>query len=180
MNYAAKLINDKIYNNIMKNITKIEETDRFYNWYHGRTEIQLPFYDRNGQFNYVVNTAAVSGTISTQFFGNKFDADKVETVLQYTLRVYPPAVIETNENVTLHLEIENVTMKDEKVFKDTIEVNFDLRRNFTPPSDFKKVILDRTVSIGDVKKQRLEVMPGFKVSWYYSCHPCGIERIRGL
>ena len=71
-------------------------------------------------------------------------------------------------------------MKDEKVFKDTIEVNFDLRRNFTPPSDFKKMILDRTVSIGDVKKQRLEVMPGFKVSWYYSCYPCGIERIRGL
>ena len=43
-----------------------------------------------------------------------------------------------------------------------------LSKNYTPPKVDKYVKLERKVSIEDVKKLKLTVMPGFKLTWYYS------------
>ena len=57
-------------------------------------------------------TAASSGAISTQHFGEEFDADKVETGLFYLVRVYPPASVQNNPNITLHFNIEKISIRN--------------------------------------------------------------------
>ena len=45
--------------------------------------------------------------------------------------------------------------------------NFSERYN--PPGSYEKMLYsDRVVSMKDVRKQSLTLMPGFKLSWYYS------------
>ena len=123
-------------------------------------------------------TAASSGSISTQYFGEQFDAEKVETDLYYQVYVYPPASVRNNPNVTLHIDIEKVSLEDlssgEDKFRVKLTTIMETHRtyNFTPPTDNRYYIeLSREVLPADVRKQKLEVMPGFRVSWHYS----GIE-----
>ena len=40
--------------------------------------------------------------------------------------------------------------------------------NFTPPGYSRDMILSRDVSSEDVETQKLDVMPGFRLSWWYS------------
>ena len=84
----------------------------------------IPFYrsEYPASFNYFVYTSATSGSIFTQYFGEEFDADKVETgPLTYYLSVYPPASAKKNNpNVTLHFEFEMVSMKDLSSGYDTL------------------------------------------------------------
>ena len=78
------------YDNTMKNLSKIEEKDRFYNWYHGYSWIVLTSYYLNA-LQITMETSATSGTISTEYFGDKFDKDLVETNVQFDIDVYPPS-----------------------------------------------------------------------------------------
>ena len=67
-------------------------------------------------------TAVSSGSVPTQYFGEEFDADKVETNLQYTVYVKTPASVRNNPNVTLHLDVEKVFMTDLSSGEDTLYV----------------------------------------------------------
>ena len=42
--YAVGLIQDHVYNDIMTNISLLEEENRYYNWYMGYTKIKLPYW----------------------------------------------------------------------------------------------------------------------------------------
>ena len=146
-NYAMELLYDHLYDNIMRNLSKLEDNDRYYNWYHGYTRIKLPSYIPPSEYStlgsfvlYDVFTAASSGSISTKYFGEEFDADKVETDLYYIVNIYPPASVRNNPNVTLHLDVEKVFMKDLSSGRDTLyvggtQVETSRRSfNFTPPT----------------------------------------------
>ena len=127
-------------------------------------------------------TAASSGSISTQYFGEQFDADKVETSLYYVVRVIPSASARNNPNITLHIDVESVSLEDLLGGEDILRVDgttmIETHRtyNYTPPtggrnSDSYHISLSRRVIPADVRKQKLNVMPGYRVSWHYS----GIE-----
>ena len=48
--YAVELLYDHLYDLVMTNLSKIEDNDRYYNWYHGYTHIDIPYvsvYDGN-------------------------------------------------------------------------------------------------------------------------------------
>ena len=185
-NYAMELLYDHLYDNIMRNLSKYEDNDRYYNWYHGYTKIELPDYVSSSfhpsYFFYNVDTAASSGSISTQQFGEKFDADKVETgPLVYYVTLHPPASVRNNTNVTLHLDVEMVSMKALSSGRDTLTVagtRVETSRrsfNFTPPTGeessfapFYTIGLVREVLPEDIMRQKLQTMPGFKVTWHYS------------
>ena len=172
----------------MRNISKL---DRYYNWYHGYTEISQPtIYESAGLVDYRLYTTATSGTISTQYFGDNFDADKVETKVYYQVYVYPPESVRNNPNVTLHFDTEKLSMKElsSSTGKDRLRLNgytgnmkensTHASVNFTPPdssgsywSTSNFITLDRNVILADVLKQKLDLMPGFRFNWYYS----GIE-----
>ena len=181
----------------MRNMSKLEDNGRYYNWYHGYTEIRPhDYYSTIGfsRFEYIVNTAASSGTIATKHFGDKFDADKVETKLWYRVHVFPPDSVRNNTNVTLHLDIEKVSLKDLTNGHDTLNVEYTTVEtsqksfNFSPPAGgswgiiygFKDgayyMELERHALPGDVRKQKLNLMPGFRFTWHYS----GMEWSHGL
>ena len=182
-NFAAEMLYDHLYDIVMKNLSKLEDNDRYYNWYTGYTEILLPYfissndiYGRRVGVHYDVYTTATSGTVSTQYFGEEFDADKVETgPLSYRVNVNTPASVRNNPNVTLHLNIERVSLKDLSSGHDTLyllgtrDETSHYSHNYTAPTEYTYTTeLDREVLPADVMKQKLSQMPGYRVTWHYS------------
>ena len=60
-------------NSYMDALNQLQEEKRFYNWYHGYTQISDPKYDQNDKLNYRIWTCALSGVVSTKHFGEKFN-----------------------------------------------------------------------------------------------------------
>ena len=87
-NRKEQLHND-LYAIIMRNLSMLEDEDRYYNWYHGYTYLQFPFYDKDG-VNLGISTFATKGSVSTQYFGDKFDDDKVEAIHWCRIMIGPP------------------------------------------------------------------------------------------
>ena len=130
---------------------------------------------------YYVETAASSGSITTEYFGDRFDAAKVETNLDYDILVYPPASVRINPNIpnlTLHLDVEKVSLEDLSSGEDRLAVEWNpmmethMTFNYTPPTGGRygnyEIQLIRDVLPADVRKQKLDMMPGYRVTWYYS------------
>ena len=60
--FAATQLHQHLYAISTKNLSFLEDINRYYNWYHGYTKISLPYIDED-HLNYRVDTAATSGTI---------------------------------------------------------------------------------------------------------------------
>ena len=43
--YAVELLYDHLYDIMITNMSKLEESNRYYNWYHGYTDIKQPYID---------------------------------------------------------------------------------------------------------------------------------------
>ena len=75
----------------------------------------------------------------------------------------------------MHIEIEKVSLKDISgleifVIGDDYQAPEDTNTycNITQLGDtFVSTRLERDVTLDDVKKQRLDAMPGFRIIWYY-------------
>ena len=158
------------------------DDERYHNWYHGFTKIELPHYDRSmWGLNIDVHTSASSGSVSTQNFGDKFDADSVELFFNYHVYIYPPESVKDNTNLTLHIEVERVPLETDETDRlrfsgmaDYFNANVTrITENFTPRDHdgFIKLSASRGVYKEDVRSQKLTVMPGFRLRWHYS----GIE-----
>ena len=128
-------------------------------------------------------TSATSGNISTQYFGNKFEADKVDGRILIKISFSVPPSLIGDTNVTLMLEITKRTMKevsdnDLMTFDcsdcTTINIDADLRKwtkNITAPNPeygYYFIKLDRKVSQDDIKNIDLDMMPGFRFTWNYT------------
>ena len=126
--------------------------------------------------NYDVETSAGSGTISTKHFGDKFDAEKVETgPLHYKVSLHPSESVKNNPTMTLHLDIEKVSLRGVASEDDSLSVGGTrvetsyMSFNYSSPLDsYYYIQLDREVLPADIMKQKLTQMPGFRVSWHYS------------
>ena len=187
--YALEVIDEDIFS--LNNWTKFHEEDKFYNWYHGYTEIKSPEYREYDGVNIYINTEATSGVATTQYYGEPFMSELVEWKLYYQVRVYPPASVFENENVSLHFKVEKVSMtglgmKHDNKKKETVLMGNGLTftdldadqtiayRNFTPSQDklniFKNYYsyLSRDVSYADVETQNLDLMPGLRFTWWYT------------
>ena len=178
VNYVVAHLNQHFWAIKMKDFRMMEEKDKYLNWYHGFTQISLPYHDNDG-LNIRLDTAATSGTIFTKDFGKKFKADKVLTSCIMSVIVFPPENLQNNRNVTLNFEYENVPLKalstgSEKYDADYEDISNEFtKKNHTPPlpspsTDRYFYRLMRNVNVQEVKNQKLDVMPGFKVRWYYS------------
>ena len=139
---------------------------------------------------YEVYTTETSGTISSQHFGEKFNADKVDKHITIFLHINPPNSIKYSPNVTLHFEIEKISMKHLSSGKDSLlsyangfgleEINENkVTKYYAPPSSnpYLKMIRLKVPS-EEVEKQELDQMPGFRLSWYYSGEE--VEKISGF
>ena len=84
----------------------------------------LSLWNRN-----FANTFAFNGSFSSQYFGEKFDGDKVEKTVRYEIRIFPPQSY--NINGKLHVKIELIQMKDffGRNLGDNIDINANARNN---------------------------------------------------
>ena len=198
--YALEVLNiEKSF--YQSNFTKLHEEHRFYNWYHGYTKMILPEWipesDEMDQFgNNPYNfggedidtpkgllidhfTSATSGVVTSQYYGNKFQRSLVERKLFYSVKVYPPQSIIDNDNVTLHFNVEKISIPGlSRPSKEIFSLDFypvdgedmdTINKNFTPPGRYRRQIsLFRDVTNKDVEQMQLELMPGFKLRWWYT------------
>ena len=99
--YAVQLLQEHVYDEVIRNLSLIEENNRYYNWYRGYTQFQLPYWAQSStcsstsmcsdfRLYYYIDTKATSGSFSTKFFGEKFNSSKVEQDLIYMLHIFPP------------------------------------------------------------------------------------------
>ena len=164
------------------NIGKLEEENRFYNWYHGYTKVQLPFWNQEQGLNYGIFTSATTGSIKTQYFGDKYDPDKIERQLYFEINIYPPDDVEDNPDYELIIEVEKVSVnltETEYGYED-LEVNVEGLNQLDPdltfvvlkfpkPGWMVNIQLERNITEEDVVNNNdLESMPGFKLRWYYN------------
>ena len=176
--HAKELIQESIYEEVLKNLSKMEDLDRFSNWYQGLTKIELPLIDKdnNDQFYFPLTTSATTGNISTQYFGDKFDADKIERFMRVVIRLTASESIKGHKNVTLFFNIFKNTLREFKE-KDVMELQYNnldadltnFHKNFTGSTDFSYLIeLKRDISKEDVKSIKVDFMPGFRFLWHYN------------
>ena len=191
--FAMDLLQDQLYEEFMFNLSIVHEDNRYYNWYNGYTDIVLPFTsDRTAYFEYTIRTFANSGMVLTDSFGEPLNASKVTSNLRSLVYVHVPEEIRHNKNVTLHFEMEKVSLKELQIgfehyyygqyygLKDDTE-NF--RWNYTPPgppgspgqwgyteNDRRSFELHRLVPEEEVEDltTNLARLPGYKIKWYYS------------
>ena len=113
---------DNLYTTFMNDLSKLEDTGRYFNWYKGYAKLDLPYRISN-RLTQIMNTGATSGSASTKDFGDMFDADNVELYLFYFISIETPDSARSNQNITLHFEIESMSMKDLTTGHDTITVD---------------------------------------------------------
>ena len=187
--FARDVIQVNFFNELMKNMSMLEDPDRYYNWYHGVTQIRYPFYKNTNDFKYLdyyIGTSATSGNITTQHFGKNFDSEKVEGKIYFHIELHiPPSVID-NENVTLMFDLQKNTIMDYSRFdrlthNDFYDGTFDAHlkhwsKNYTGPKPNGKYIrnknlhwfrLRREMSNDDIGNVEMELMPGFNIMWSY-------------
>ena len=182
--FAVELLLERLHDAIMTNLSKLQEKNMYSNWYNGFTLIVAPFVE-SGNLNLIINTYAKSGTIMTENFGKQFEIDDVETDLWFNVLIFPGYWAEANVNLTLHLEIEKMSLIDLSTdSKDRLYLGFNndfgvteellnaketvIHRAFTPPGDNRFIRHERKVTRDEVQRMKLKTMPGFKVKWYYS------------
>ena len=177
--YALEISEEYIFSG--NNWTKLQEKDRFYNWYYGCTKIIPPWFeddDYNVGLSFEIHTSAISGVVTTQYYGEQFQPDLIERKHRYWVKVYPPKIVKNNENVTLHFKIEKASitgLPDDS--KDSFSVSgVDLQvdqssafKNFTPPGRYQTIdFYRRGLKSKKVEEMKMNMMPGFKFEWWYS------------
>ena len=127
-----------------------------------------------------VETYAASGTIFTQYFGEPFDPELLEKDVELSVQIHP---INEDDNTTLHIDFEKISLTylssgyDELSLqtntyllgwkKETILDERFGTKNYTPPIS-RVINFRRKVIKEDVRRQKLDQVPGFKISWHYS------------
>ena len=187
-NLTVNLLQNLSYTEIMKNLSKVQDNDRYYNWYHGYTEITIPYrshapFKEHGVY-YYFKTFAAHGNVSTKHLGRKYEAEQVDPDINYMFNIYTPHSIRDNENITLHVNLQKLAM-DSDVFnfyhynsnddRDTENIGisaniFNVAKNFTPPGIRSTLSVTRMISRDNLGADSvsLEKMPGFQISWYFS------------
>ena len=157
-NIAMELLYEHLYDTIINNLRKIVDDGKYKNWYHGYTKILIPYMSKGNRINYQLRSSALSGNISTQYFGDEFNAENVEKFIDYQINVYPPYSMRNNPNVTLHFHIEKVSMKDISIGYDKLtvkrgEITGDIMQmsiNYTKLGSSESIIVQRQVTSDDV------------------------------
>ena len=167
--YAIEVMQDYEFSNW----TKVVEDDRFYNWYLGYTYTFGPTYTESG-LDILINTTNTHGLVTTEYFGEKFKSNLVERKVNYEVVIYPPEEIRYNPNITLHLKLERVPIS---VAGEILSINYEVdyegltsnNTNFSPPGIYRYIIIKRDIHNDvDLQKLGMDLMPGFKLSWWYT------------
>ena len=112
----------------------------------------------NNQLYYFVYTETTSGNISTKYFGDKFEANKVDSNIYISLKVNVPPSVKGDKNTTLMFNIKKETMKEvsdnDKMYVGLVTIDADMRHwsvNITGPFSLTySISLDRKLAADDI------------------------------
>ena len=171
---------------------KVQEKNRFFNWYHKLTVIRTPYYTEcHGTLctKYVnillfdVVTSAPDGVVTSQYFGEKFQLNKLEKKVHCLINIVIPAYILSYPNVTLHVKFEQTPGLNHSIKDDEGNIKFDLNNTlvYTPvDNNIYAFYIERNIEDEDLDKMNLLSMPGFQFSWYISGAEVTPERLYKL
>ncbi len=170
--YSYEVIHEHVF---MDDLDTLQEDDRYYNWSYGYSKIQRSLMKDSG-LNYLILTSATSGVVNTQYFGEQYQPNLVDKNVYFEVYIFPPKSVKKNPNVTLHFDVEKVSMID---LYDGLGVNGNKLEaeqtfssvNFTPPADTyagRYVDLTRNIINEELTNIEMELMPGFRLSWHYT------------
>ena len=127
----------------------------------------------SNKLTYYYYTSATSGTVSTQYFGQKFNLAKVEGNIRFWILINVPKSTNAQEKDTFHLEIEKVTIKEfsekDQIKVDDLPLDPDLE-NVTKTFETGNHNIDivRGIYKNDWNFVKLDMMPGFRLKWYHN------------
>ena len=96
---ASEALQDRIIEEIMKNVTCINDTNRFSSWYYGHARVRFFSKDPKQIYLSCRMDHYTENIISTAHYGEKFDLEKIELNTYVSVYFYPPESIIGNENV---------------------------------------------------------------------------------
>ena len=186
--YAVELIEEHVF---MDNLNKLQEENQFFNWYHGYSVMptfgHMNHYDMTMRdyplyWRYDIMTAAASGEITSQYFGAEFKPELVERNVYYSVVFYPPESAKNNSNVSLHWNLEKIQMTEfsntdsvddislygANPFKDERFFNFTVNGPFESYARYAYGHTRKVHYTENLELMQLELMPGFKLRWYYT------------
>ena len=166
---------------LMNNLTKIQDPDRYFNWYKGITEIRYPYYNYftiNYHLTNKIHTTAVKGNISIQYFGKIFDVAKIVGDLYSRIDIIPPRkyqwdysgklkiVLRLEKNAMSSLEFERLELYAGK--KETIDAGLKhVTRNLSTIRELK-ISYYRKLFNQQLNTSQFDKMPGFRLTWFYN------------
>ena len=176
----------KFAENVIRNHTfmglfdKIKDPEGFYNWYNGYNLRWNYRRIQSSEYESSLSTYATSGSISTPYFGEKFNPSLIDKESRISITIYPPKAALDNSNIKLHLKIYKKTLKGlSKTSQDrfgihglsqavTKEDDLELSFNFTQTRKDVGIVLTRKITSDDLLSNNLKSMPGFNLSWWYT------------
>ena len=173
-------IHDPHFKSMMKNLSLFQEENRFYNWYHGYTEIVCPYmrkytvpslvYPKISENSLFFDffTTVPSGYFETPNFGSDFNESKFIKIYESRVTIYVPNAV-ANNNFTLFLS-RNYT-DGSKQF--TTEVK-NVSKNAMRKSGSQYLHCENFVTYSN--GSQYETTPGFRVDWNYDINVPVVDR----
>ena len=171
---------DSYHDDLMTNMTKLEDDDRYRGWYHGRSNISFPYWSEEQPNTWFI-TSYQTGSIQTKYFGETYNSQFLESSLYYNITIPTPDNIQNNVDYELRVELEWVHMLVPDTSRDIMkleETNIrlvssygSLVKTYIGPKEQYSFYLDRAVTDEDISKNSFLGsigMPGFKIKWYYN------------
>ena len=181
-NYALIEFQEIFSNNLMQNLSKIVDPERYRNWYYGFTQISFPYIneDDNELWHYI-NTTATSGRISTQYFGDKLQGqrnklDELEKNIHILIELAVPNNLVGDNEAQLDLNIKKEAMTTTsdtyRMFlglpnneENDIDNEFSDEEIKGPFNTSLRFSIHKTLLLSDILK--LEHLPGFRLTWKF-------------
>ena len=202
VNYALKVVNEFKVQEVFRNLSMLEDGNRYYNWYYGFTDKRTPElrYDEDTLQYYAkfeMKTGSVNGNVRTKNFRGKFNEQDLDNIMVIDIKIFPPHMPKhEDKNITLFFEIEldpiYVGFERLKIFygdyggpfkdmaiwlnaKDTQLLSKNLTFNVANNKRMQlNVQYARVVDGEDVKNLNLVLMPGFRMKW------CLLDRLDNI
>ena len=182
---VMELIDNQHFDEVMKNFSLLYEENKYYNWYHEFSNMQLPVNNKNDlHLEFRMDTSATSGSVFTKDFGQKIHVENVTGNVSTWISFYVPMINESDDS-QLHFEIER--NKDVKIM-DTLSLANEQLQIF----DGKHIIINATqlskatsfdfeykrfMETGDIGDNFFGTIPGFKIKWYYTGKSVNSKRL---
>ena len=133
-------------------------------------------------WSYNLITAAAAGEITTQYSGDEYKSELVERNVLYKMSFFPPENAKNKTTVSIHWNIEKISMKQFSDYDSTDELLvigapvppdeqfFNLSKS-GPFEGYTRFVLEHERWIHDTEDlefMNLDLMPGFRLRWYYT------------